>query len=493
MRQRFEQQLALGQVPIDQVHIPTTSRDELPPVLRGLQWIFQTPEVNEQIFALLETKVIGTKQATGRPGMDLWQILVLGVVRLALDCDYDRLSYLVHYDKLLRQLLGLESAFTCREPLGRTTGDFGKQFHHKTLSDNVRHVDAALLQEINAIVVQAGRPLLKKNAAEPLRVKSDTYVLETNVHFPTDLNLLWDACRKCILLVQPLSEEVEHPGWRKYKTWLKQVKARFRRCGQIQHGGGVNTQERFEQAVRHYLQRASDLEQKVEASLHALQGMALTDGQRCTLDKVEYFHEMLVTHLDLIERRVLRGETIPHDEKLFSLCEPHTEWIQKGKLRPAVELGHKLLVTTDQYGLVLDYKVMDHTSDVSETIPLVDRLLARYGDDQIQSFSVDKGLSAQQDRELLELYIPEVIMPKKGRRTHAEQARETHKAFRHLRRKHSAIESDIHCLEAHGLNRCPDKGLHGFTRYVGFGMLAYNLHKIGNQLIARPVQLKRAA
>ena len=484
MRKRFEQQLSLGQVSIDQVTIPTKSRDELPPVLRGLQWIFQTPEVNEQIFALLETKVIGTKQDTGRPGMDLWQILVLGVVRLALDCDYDRLSYLVHYDKLLRQLLGLESAFT---------GEFGKQFHHKTLSDNVCHVDEALLHEINAIVVQAGRPLFKKNVAEPIRAKSDTYVFETNVHFPTDLNLLWDACRKCILLLHHVSTSLEHPGWRKYKTWLKQVKARFRHCGRMQHGGGANKPERVEQAVRHYLHRASDLEQKVRASLHTLRRIAVTDVQRSTLDGVEYFHAMLLKHVDLIERRVLRGETIPHEEKLFSLFEPHTEWIAKGKLRPPVELGHKLLVPTDQYGLVIDYKVMDQTSDVAETIPLVDRLLARYGDDQIQSFSVDKGFSAQQDRELLELYIPNVIMPKKGRRTHADQVRETHRTFRQLRGKHSAIESDIHCLEKHGLNRCPDKGLHGFTRYVGFGMLAYNLHKIGTQLIARPARLKRAA
>ena len=130
---------------------------------------------------------------------------------------------------------------------------------------------------------------------------------------------------------------------------------------------------------------------------------------------------------------------------------------------------------------------MEQSSDVPETLPLVDRLLARYGDDQIQSFSVDKGFSAQQDRELLELYIPDVIISKKGRRTHAEQAREPHKTFRHLRKKHSAIESDIHGLESQGLHRCPDKGLHGFTRYVGFGMLAYNLHKIGNQLIERPV------
>jgi hypothetical protein len=80
MRQRFERQLDLGQIPIEEVPIPPKSRDELPPVLRGLQWIFQTPEINEQIFQLLEQKVQGTKQATGRPGMDLWHVLVLGVV-----------------------------------------------------------------------------------------------------------------------------------------------------------------------------------------------------------------------------------------------------------------------------------------------------------------------------------------------------------------------------------------------------------------------------
>jgi hypothetical protein len=193
----------------------------------------------------------------------------------------------------------------------------------------------------------------------------------------------------------------------------------------------------------------------------------------------------------------LKGETIPHAEKDFSLFEPHTEWINKGKVSPAVELGHKVLITTDQYSLVLDYKVMEQSSDVKETLPLVDRLLARFGDGQIQSWSVDKGFSAQQDRELLELFIPEVIMPKKGRRSQTDQARETQKTFRRLRRQHSAIESDINALEHHGLNRCPDKGWSGFQRYVGLGILAYNLHKIGTQLLEhdrrRQPRLKTAA
>src|SRR5437867_3508625 len=82
MRRRFDVQLALGQIPIERVRIPLKSRDELPPILAGLQWIFQTPEINEQVLALLESKVLAGKRATGRPGLDLWPILVLGVVRL---------------------------------------------------------------------------------------------------------------------------------------------------------------------------------------------------------------------------------------------------------------------------------------------------------------------------------------------------------------------------------------------------------------------------
>ena len=91
MRRRFEVQLALGKTPIERVSIPLKSRDELPPILAALQWIFQTPEINERIFALLEERVVAGKKATGRPGLDLWHILVLGVVRLGLDCDYGAL------------------------------------------------------------------------------------------------------------------------------------------------------------------------------------------------------------------------------------------------------------------------------------------------------------------------------------------------------------------------------------------------------------------
>jgi len=476
MRRRFDVQLALGQIPIERVRIPLKSRDELPPILAGLQWIFQTPEINEQVLALLESKVLAGKKPTGRPGLDLWPILVLGVVRLGLDCDYDRLEDLANHHTLLRQILGVSPVPTADE----------KPFHYKTLSQNVCHLDEELLAQINAIVAQAGRAVFKKkDGPEPIRAKTDSYVLETNVHFPTDLNLLWDAQRKCLDLICPLMSRHGLAGWRKAKAWRRKLKSQMIRLTRLASAGGPHKPQRRQSAARQYVRDSYRFEQKL---FEALQGLPAPQSlvelvQRTTL---EYFHDMFIKQLDLVERRWLREEKIPHAEKTFSLFEPHTQFIKKGKLFPPVELGHKLLLTTDQHELILDYRVMEpQSTDADESLGVAERLLGRYGDGAIQSLSFDKGFTRQEDRQLLELYIPEVIMPKRGRRTQAEQEREGERTFRWLRNRHHAVESDIHCLEHHGLNRCPDKGLPGYKRYVGFGVLAYNLHKIGRRLLER--------
>jgi hypothetical protein len=482
MRKRFEVQLALGKTPIEKVVMPARSRDELPPVLAGLQWVFQSAELNSQIFELLEKKVVGDKKATGRPGLDLWQILVLGIVRLALDCDYDRLEHLANYDGLLRQILGLSPMLADQE----------KPFHYKTLSENVCHVDEDLLREINAIVVQAGRAAFKKKEngpAEPIRAKADSYVLETNVHFPTDLNLLWDAQRKCADLLAPMVQAAGLAGWRKCQDWRRKLKTQMIGLTRLASGGGPNKEQRKQVAARAYVQDSYRFEEKVFSTIQALP-VPQNPAQWTRRERLDYFHTLMIKQLDLVERRLLLGQTIAHEEKIFSLFEPHTQWIKKGKLFPPVELGHKVLLTTDQHELILDYKVMDQLNDADEVIALADRLLGSYGSTAVASLSFDKGFSRAEARQLLELYIPEVIMPKRGKRNSQEQAHERQRSFAALRRKHNAIESDINALEHHGLDRCPDKGLHGFKRYVGLGVLAYNLHKIGRRLLEHRPQSK---
>ena len=477
MRHHYQTQPDLQITPIEKIRLPLKSRDELPPILAGLQWIWMHPTLKAEIFALLEAKILAGKQATGRTGMDLWQILVLGVVRLGLDADWDRMEHVANYDSLVRQMLGVPAT---------PWGEDAKVFGHQTLRDNVALLDDELLQQINARIAAAGREVFAKKGGAPvaaLEVKVDSYVLEADVHFPTDLNLLWDAGRKCVDLVEQFRRSgCALPGWRKANDWRRQLKNLQRTTSQIVYRGGPNKEARVKSAVRGYLAVGRALEVKVRASLLELCDQPV---DLAAWEALEYFQRMLAKHLDLVARRLLHGETIPPHEKVFSLFEPHTEWIQKGKQRPNVELGHKLLLATDQQQLIQDYAVLLGAAEVDQSIPVTDRLLGRYGAGSVASVSFDKGFTRTADRELLSLYVPEVVMPKRGKKNAAETERESAKKFVALRRQHSAVESEINSLEHHGLNRCLDVGIKGYQRYVGYGVMSYNLHVIGRELLAR--------
>jgi len=478
MRHHFQHQPDLQITPIEKIRLPLKSRDELPPILAGLQWVWMQPTLKTDLFALLETKILAGKKSTGRTGMDLWQILVLGVVRLGLDADWDRMEHVANYDMLVRQMLGLPAT---------PWDDESKHFGHQTLRDNVALLDDALLQEINARIAAAGREVFAKKGGAPLaalEVKVDTCVLETDVHFPTDLNLLWDAGRKCVELIVKYRDQFGYalPGWRKAKEWRRQLKNCERTASHIVYRGGPNKEARMKRAVRDYLAVGGELSVKVRESLSSLcdQPVELSHWEA-----LEYFQRMLDKHLDLVERRLLKEETIPSHEKAFSLFEPHTEWIQKGKQRPNVELGHRLLIATDQNRLIQDYDVAAGVADVDRSVPVTDRLLGRYGAGSVGSISFDKGFTRAEDRELLSLYVPTVVMPKRGKKNAAESERENEKQFIALRKAHSAVESEINSLEQHGLNRCLDVGLRGYLRYVGYGVMSYNLHMIGRALLSR--------
>ena len=478
MRHHFQAEPELQITPIEKIRLPLKSRDELPPLLAGLQWIWMHPTLKAEIFALLEAKILAGKKATGRTGMDLWQILVLGVVRLGLDANWDRLEDLANHHTLIRQMLGLPATPWIDE---------SKMFGHQTLRDNVALLDDELLQQINARIAAAGREVFAKKGGAPLaalEVKVDTYVLETDVHFPTDLNLLWDAGRKCVDLIVKYRDQFGYAlsGWRKAKEWRRQLKTCERIASQIVYRGGPNKEARMKRAVRDYLTVGREVSAKVRESLSSLCDQPV---ELAHWEALEYFHRMLDKHLDLVDRRLLQEETIPAAEKVFSIFEPHTEWIQKGKPRPNVELGHRLLIATDQNQLIQDYDVAAGVADVDRSVPVADRLLGRYGAGSVGSLSFDKGFTRTEDRELLSLYVPEVVMPKRGKKNAAETERENEKQFVALRKQHSAVESEINSLEHHGLNRCLDVGLEGYLRYVGYGVMSYNLHVIGRELLAR--------
>jgi hypothetical protein len=149
-------------------------------------------------------------------------------------------------------------------------------------------------------------------------------------------------------------------------------------------------------------------------------------------------------------------------------------------MNPSVELGKKLTITTDQFDLIVDHQIMDDEQDRDILLAIADRVLSRY---RVASWSFDKGYWRKENKEILQLEVPKVIMPKLGRRTAEEEEEEKSRSFKRLKNKHSAIESNINELENRGLDRCPDKGIKNYRKYIGLAVCAYNLKKIGHELL----------
>lgn len=466
MRKRFEAQLTLGCTPIEEVKIPGKTNDAEVNLLAALQYIYQNPEWNERIFNIISKKITKNKKATGRSGMSLWEIFVLSQVRLCLNISYERLHYMSNYDLLLRGILGILP----------TDFSSGVSYQYQNIYDNVTLLSDEVVDEINDIIVEAGHHVFKKKEVEALLCKIDSFVVETDTHFPTDYNLLWDSARKCLDIVADL----DMPGWRKHHNWHKQLKNLMREVGKTSSAGGKNKEERLEQATNAYLYKARTLSDKLKSSINTYGDQYTANKDIMQVILLEYYLMMLNKHIDLLERRLIKKETIPHEEKVFSIFQPYTEMIKKGKLHPNVEIGKKLAITTDQYNLIVDWQIADNQTDSELTVDIADRLLAHHGN--IGSFSVDKGFSDRNTKSLLELYIPEVIMPKKGKKNNDEKQEESAPRYKKLKNKHSAIESNINELEHRGLDRCPDRSYKKFKSYVGLAITAYNLRKIGHQL-----------
>lgn len=486
MRNCFQIQYELGVARIEHLKIPTKSRDEMPAILRALQHIFITPELNEKIFALLDKKINSShKNKSGRPGMTLWEIFVFSVIRLARDADYDQLQYMADTDSLVRAMLGVNKF-----------GASPKIYPLQTLKDNVSLIEEETINTINAIVVEYGHSLVKKNDEEKIEAKVDSYVFETNVHFPTDLNLLYDSARKTADLCSKLANDTEIPGWRKSKDWKKRLKNCCRVVSKLAFAKGPKSekkQKKLIEAAEGYLALATELYRKAEITLFEFSQLALLHPEKHVLfNEALYFFGHLEKHIDLVTRRILEGEIIPASEKVYSLFEPHTEWINKGKAGNKVELGVKIAVARDQFGFILDHRVMLKEQDVDVAVPMAEKLLKNF---DLRSLSYDKGFWSPGNYERLQPQIEQLVMPKKGKLSKKEHEREHTTEFKTLRKKHSAVESSINCLEHHGLNRCPDKGLSNFKKYVALGILAWNLHKLGNVLCERKckVPIRRAA
>ncbi len=284
-------------------------------------------------------------------------------------------------------------------------------------------------------------------------------------------------------------------GWRKSKCWERRAKNLSRNLSRITRSGGKNKFARQKEAARKYLRVSRAISLKVKASKLQLLALPARAKVISGLEALRYYEGMLDKHIDLVERRIIKGEKIPHRDKLFSIFETYTEWINKGKSGNRVELGLKIALCTDQYGFILAHRVMEKEEDVEAAVPIVKSLKEKYqtcgSDKKLESVSFDKGYWSKENYEILKKEVNQLVMPKKGKRNKDESERESNKSFKLLRKQHSAVESNINSLEHHGLNRCPEKGIINFRKYTALGIAAYNIHLLGNLLKTAKIKQKK--
>lgn len=491
MRQVKNPQLKLGELAIANIKVDLKSRDDIPPLILGLQYIYTNLELRNQVFSILEEVLSpGVDRNNGRPGMEQWKILVLGVIRLNLNCDYDRLHELANNHNTIRQMLGHAT--------------FADEYQYKlqTLKDNVSLLTPDILDRINELVVNAGHRLVKKKDDETLKGRCDSFVVETNVHYPTDINLLFDAMRKVITLVATLCALSSLTEWRQSKHNIKTIKRLFRKTQKLKRSTSKDPakQEKRERIIiaahLEYIDVARRFLEKVRSTITKVNGggavaIAITFA-------IENFIAHAERQIDQIDRRVIKGEKIPHNEKVFSIFETHTEWISKGKAGVPVELGLKVCVLEDQYGFILHHRVMQSETDDQVAIPMVEQAQDKFP--RLSTCSFDKGFHSPKNQQELPQLLNLVVLPKKGKLSQKDKQREHSDDFIKARYKHAAIESAINALEVHGLDLCPDHGLHGFNRYVSLAVLARNIQQLGVALrnkhlagLARKEKLKLAA
>ena len=315
MRNRFEQQYVIGHKSIKDTPINLKHKDKLEELIAALKEIYCNDGYNQRLFAVLEHHLMEGKKKTGRKGMDLWCIFVLSQVRLCLNINYELVHNLANNHLSIRWLMGVET----EQGFKRT------EFSYQNIYDNVTLIDDQMVKEINSIVLEFGQgEVFKKKETAALRLKTDSFVVESNVHFSTDYNLLWDCVRKCMDTLCTILDKYESlKGWRKIKNWKSEIKGLMRELGKTGASGGPGKETRVKAAASGYIHKARGFYSKLEKQLPQL---PIADEKDLGLViSLEYFMELLLKHIDLVERRIIKGETIPHAEKMFSIFETYTE------------------------------------------------------------------------------------------------------------------------------------------------------------------------
>jgi len=477
MRIPHQEQLRLDCPPVDQVELNYECRAAMILTLRGLQYLYSRPGFRSQALELVGKDILGDAAPdVGRDGMTFWQVLVLAAVRLGCNFTYDQLQDLAENHRALLQIMQVGSWEEA-------------SFDWRRIQDNICKVRPETIDKINELIVSEGHDL-EPTAAE--RVRGDSFVAQANIHWPTESSLILDGLTKILLLAPAFAKGLGVTGWRQHKSLLTKAQQAARGIARVKKG--KNFQARLRSAYQQFfhivelvLPRTQALLDRSLDSLPIDSEGGLPDMKLCkTHGELVYWHSVTSHVYGTARRRILEGEQVPNDDKLFSVFEPDTELIKRGKIPQPIEFGHSVLVIEDAAGFICHYRVLplrsnDRSVLISEMEQLQERLEGR-----IRIASFDRGFHSPENQNKLAKLLAHPCLPMTGSKQSARQEEQASVEFREARQRHPGIESAIGALQAgNGLERCRDHSSMGFKRYVALGILGRNIWVLGKVLLAQ--------
>lgn len=454
--------------PLGNLGLNVDCRDEIVPILAALQHIYADATLRTQILDLISHDVNkDTSAECGREGMDYWHILVLAAVRLGCNFDYDRLQDLAENHRRLRHIMGI--------------GDWQDNvtFNWRTIRNNICLLSDDTISRISQLIVSEGHKLAPDAAR---KCRADSFVVETNIHYPTESSLILDGLRKVIELSLVLATTAGLPGWRQAEHVLRKVTNLTREIGRVSRSKKPSSKKRMKTLYSKLLKRAEVILNRAEttaeqASNGAHDNVADTAALRIFIERTRHV-------AGTAYRRVILGEVVPNEEKLFSIFEPHTQLYRRGKAATPNQFGRLVLIYEDSVGFVVHHHLMPRdAADADVAVPQT-RVVQDLLGNRIEELSFDRGFYTPENEKELATIVKHTCLPKRGANEYNEQQRTASVTFRKARQRHPGVESAIGALQSgNGLQRCRDRTELGFERYLALGILGRNLHVLGKMLI----------
>jgi IS5 family transposase len=330
--------------------------------------------------------------------------------------------------------------------------------------------------------------LLAESAVEAVlidgeRLRIDTTAYETNIHWPTDSSLLWDTYRVHCRLINTVREIDPEAAADKrlHAKLVKQLHTKIARRLAKKQTVSKEAREAYIALIGHVegiLEWVRCVCERLESGLKEdAYGWEDTLVIESLLTQLRNFRSLGLRVVDQAQRRVINGEKVPNEEKIFSIFEPHTELLKRGKAGKPIEFGHMIVIQQVENKFITDYEAFERRPvDYTLVDPALESHRKLFGENPAE-FSADKGFYESMEKiRQLEEEIEVVSIGKKGKRNEEEAEREASALFKMGQAFRAGVEGSISFLKRSlGMARCLNKGWEHYVSTVGAIVLAHNL------------------